>query len=164
MKVFVPSVVRHFGRFSGREWLRTALMQTTKTTRHDSTDPTASAGWRAEYTANAVAVPDGGSELLPKVGDRVTDREADGGELIVLDVHPEAHAGGWEIRSTGRTVADHNPEYRADSAVVEAVYGEDADRLPAWRTVADLRDAVKTDTLASYAFPAARLAFSGGEV
>ena len=138
-------------------------MQNTKATLHDSTKTTASAGWRAEYTANAVAVPDGGSELLPTVGDRVADREDEDTELIVLDVHPEARAAGWEIRATGQTVADHNPEYRADSAVVEAVYAEDVGRLPSWRTIADLRDAVKTDTLASYAFPPARLAFPGGE-
>lgn len=138
-------------------------MDDTNTTRNDSTEPTASADWRREYAVNAVPVPDGGREVLPSVGARVVDAEDGEDELIVLDVHPEARADEWQIRSTDKTVADHNPEYRPDSAVVEAVYADDAARVPSWRTVDDLRDAVETDTLAGYAFPAGRLVVPGGE-
>jgi hypothetical protein len=132
------------------------------TDRRTDPEPTASADWRTEYAANEAVLPDGGRRILPTVGGRATDREDDEAELIVLDVHPDARADSWVIDATGDTVAEHNPGYGADSPVVECVYAEDAARLPSWRTVEDLRDAVDTDTLASYAFPVERLAVPGG--
>jgi len=137
-------------------------MPNTNTTRNDSTEPTASADWRREYAVNAVPVPDGGREILPNVGNRVADREDDEAELIILDVHAGARADKWTIRAMGDTVADHNPTYAPDSSVVEAVYTEDAARLPSWQTVADLRAAVEANVLASYVFPAGRVAVPGG--
>ena len=132
------------------------------TDRRTDTEPTASADWRAEYAANEAVLPDGGREILPNAGSRVVDRDDDEVELIVVDVHPKARADGWLIKATGDTVAAHNPEYRPDSAVVEAVYAEEAERLPSWRSVDDLRDAASCGDLTLYTFPAARLALPGG--
>jgi hypothetical protein len=132
------------------------------TDRRTDAEPTASADWRTEYAANGAVLPDGGREILPNAGSRVADREDDDAELIVVDVHPDARADSWVIDATGDTVAAHNPGYRPDSAVVEAVYAEDTARLPSWRTVEDLRDAVDDGALTTYTFPVDRLAVRGG--
>lgn len=74
------------------------------------------------------------------VGDHVTDREDDGAPLLV--VGKSANQSN-EYYVDGIRVADYNPSYPDDDAVIEAVYPN--------------RAAVSLDTSKSYAFPRSRL-------
>jgi len=128
----------------------------------------ASAGWRAEYR-HQHAAPDlradgGTATTLPSTGDRVRDRETDGDELLVVEIHADARADEYEIEALEHaTVADVNDGYDPRAVVVEAVYLEEADAaLDGWRSVEDVRDAVSFGAVNAYAFPADRLAATSG--
>lgn len=74
------------------------------------------------------------------VGDHVTDREDEGAPLLVVG---KSANSADEYYAEGMRVADYNPSYPDDDAVVEAVYPE--------------RAAVSLDTREAYAFPRSRL-------
>ena len=74
------------------------------------------------------------------VGDHVTDREGDGAPLLVVG---KSANQADEYYVDGMRVADYNPSYPDDDAVIEAVYPK--------------RAAVSLDTSESYAFPRSRL-------
>lgn len=136
-----------------------------------------SAGWREEYAAQDVPLPrtDGGRPVeadeeaesrptrdrrrcvLPNVGGRVRDREDDdGAELLVVDTQ-DVRADEYTIEATGRTVAQHNPEYPGWVPVVRAVYTEDLDALSTYKSIEALRADVAEGDLRAYTFPASRL-------
>lgn len=127
-----------------------------------------SAGWRAEYAAQEVAtavLPDGGEERPGVgVGDRVKDLDSEADdELLVVDTHA-TEAAAFAIDGLDATVADLNPGYPPEDRVVEAVYLEEVHgTVEAWRTAADLRDAVAVGAINSYSFPASRLGAIDGE-
>jgi hypothetical protein len=124
-------------------------------------DRDASAGWREEYRHAGAALPDGGRELdTPAPADRVRDRGGDDrDELIVLEVRDvRADEERIDALPGSPTVAEVNPEFDPGAPVVDAVYVADLERLEAWRSIDDLRDAVDADALRSYTFPADRLA------
>jgi hypothetical protein len=141
-----------------------------RTNRPRTTDPDASAGWETEYAAqhvdHAIATDGGTTTRLPSAGDRVRDRDSDGGdELVVVETHPDTEARDCWLDAINATVADVNGAYDAAAPVVEAAYVSDIeDRLDGWRSVEDLRDAVSFGALSLYTFPADRLArLPGGE-
>lgn len=140
-----------------------------RTHRPRTTDPDASAGWRAEYATQGVDPDlraDGGTAYrLPSKGEVVRDRDSPEDTLVVLDTHPETAAASHTIDAIDATVAEANPAYDAGAPVVEAVYVADVnDTLEDWFKVGDLRDAVSFGALRSYTFPADRLAeYQGGE-
>lgn len=74
------------------------------------------------------------------VGDHVTDREGDGAPLLVVGKSVNA---ADEYYVEGMRVADYNPSYPEDDAVIEAVYPKRAD--------------VSLDPSEAYAFPRSRL-------
>ena len=74
------------------------------------------------------------------VGDHVTDREGDAAPLLVVG---KSVKQADEYYVEGMRVADYNPSYPDDDAVVEAVYPKRAD--------------VSLDTDEAYAFPRSRL-------
>lgn len=80
------------------------------------------------------------ADLELHVGDHVTDREVGGAPLLVVG---KSANQADEYYVDGMRVADYNPSYPDDDAVVEAVYPE--------------RTAVSLDTSESYAFPRSRL-------
>jgi len=69
----------------------------------------------------------GADDDLPPlhVGDHVRDREddADGPRLLVVGL-PLDRAAEAVVSDTGRTVADHNPDYSKHDLVVEVIYPE----------------------------------------
>ena len=121
-----------------------------------------SAGWRAEYAAQEVAttvLPDGGEERPGVgVGDHVRDLDSEeDDELLVVDTHA-GPAAEYAIDGLDATVADLNRGYPEEDRVVEAVYLEEVrGTVQAWRTAADLREAVAVGALNAYSFPASRL-------
>lgn len=74
------------------------------------------------------------------VGDYVTDREGDGAPLLVVG---KSVNQADEYYVEGIRVADYNPSYPDDDAVIEAVYPK--------------RAAVSLDPSEAYAFPRSRL-------
>lgn len=92
------------------------------------------------------------------VGDRVKDLDSEAGdELLVVDTHP-GPAAAFAIDGLDATVAELNPGYPPEDRVVEAVYLEEVHgTVEAWRTAADLREAVAVGAINSYSFPASRL-------
>jgi len=108
-------------------------------------------------------VADGGRPGVG-VGDRVKDLDGEAdAELLVVDTHA-TEAAAFAIDGLDATVADLNPGYPPEDRVVEAVYLEEVHgTVQAWRTVADLREAVEVDAINSYAFPASRLGAIDGE-
>lgn len=99
---------------------------------------------------------DGGRYRLPDRGARVRDREADGEELIVVDVHPETAAADHTIDALDATVAEVN-DCDPAAPVVDAVY---VAAIDGWRTDEDLREAVATGAIEAYTFPVDRLGWS----
>lgn len=126
--------------------------------------PDVSRGWKAEYHAQGVALPDGGHYILPDRGARVRDREADeNGELLVVDVYPNTAAADYPIGALdGTTVAEVNPEYDTAAPVVDAVYLDDLeDGADGWRSLEDLWTAIDAGAVTAYSFPADRLTREG---
>ena len=100
------------------------------------------------------------------VGERRLDREREE-EVVVVATHDVA-AEDYGVLTTGKTVAEHNPEYSGADWVIEAVY---ASRLPEWFDADDPEHdlnqlAEENEGIArlhgidtdSYAFPESRLA------
>ncbi len=130
-----------------------------------------SAGWREEYAAQDVPIPrtDGGSPVeddrdpeqgryvLPNPGAFVRDRDSEDGDELVVVENEEVPAHDYTIEATGRTVAEHNPEYPGWVPVVRAVYTEDLDALTRHKSPEELRRAVDGGDLRAYTFPAPRL-------
>jgi len=142
-------------------------MRNTNTTRNDSTEPTASADWRTEYAAQGVEPDlraDGGQYTLPAVGSRVSDRDTEGDELVVVDVRERTRADDLVLDELdGLTVADVNAEYDPAAPVADAVYVDELEAaLDTWRGVEDVKDAVSFGAVASYSFPADRLELAAG--
>jgi hypothetical protein len=113
-------------------------------------------------------VADGGRPGVG-VGDRVKDLDSEADdELLVVDTHA-TEAAAFAIDGLDATVADLNPGYPPEDRVVEAVYLEEVHgTVEAWRTAADLREAVAVGAINSYSFPASRLGATdeeaGGEM
>ena len=80
------------------------------------------------------------------VGDHVTDREDDGDEdedsatMLVVRTEPTT---AEEAQAGDKTIAEHNPDYPADDAVINVVYPQRTD--------------VNVDSLTEYGFPRSRL-------
>jgi hypothetical protein len=58
------------------------------------------------------------------VGDHVQDRESDEADTMVVVGLPVEAADAYEF-GDGQTVADANPEYPADDAVVQVIFPEE---------------------------------------
>ncbi|OIB59380.1 hypothetical protein [Natrialba sp. SSL1] len=98
----------------------------------------------ATAAAEQTLLADGGSTDLPPVdvGDHVQDREdADSATMVVVGT-PLESAAEFEVKN-GQTVADFNPDYPADDAVVKVVYPSRSD--------------VSTRPLQRYSFPRSRV-------
>ena len=99
------------------------------------------------------------------VGDRRLDREREK-EVIVVAIH-DVDAEEYGVITTGKTVAEHNPQYPGEDRTIEAVY---ASSLPEWFKADPKRDlnqlAEENEGIArlhgidtgTYAFPESRLA------
>ena len=112
---------------------------------------------------NRQLVADGGRPGVG-VGDRVKDLDSEeDDELLVVDTH-DTEAAEYAIDGLDATVADLNRGYPPEDRVVVCVYLEEVHgTVQAWRTAADLREAVEVGAINSYAFPASRLGATGEE-
>jgi hypothetical protein len=133
MKYYTPRHRRH-DRRTARERTRR---------RECRASPATSGGWREEYRAQRVPLPDGGTtdtpddlpKFVPEPGARVRDREAAPGEggllvLKMLDTRADEHL----VERTEQTVAEYNTGYPPESPVVRAVYTDDLDARTGWRS------------------------------
>lgn len=126
----------------------------------------ASDGWREEYTAQHVPLPDGGEpdaddeipDSLPQPGRVARDRDDLEATVLVVETLPDTRADEYRIEATGNTVFEHNPDYPPWSPVVRAVYVDALDALTEWRGLGDLEDFIQEGAVRAYTFPAARLA------
>lgn len=100
---------------------------------------------------------------VPKIGDRVQDREAQGeedSEAVVLDVHVDTPASQHYIPALGKSVADVNRGYPEDAPVVTVAYVADIDdSIYSWENIPDeeLQEVISENGIRQYDFPAPRL-------
>nr|WP_192960670.1 hypothetical protein [Halorubrum litoreum] len=124
-----------------------------------------SAAWKDDVQDERT-VTDGDELSVPTAGELVHDRDGEGeDELVVVQAHHDTPAEEYPIDEVGgETVADLNAFYDAQAPVLEAVYLAEVEAvLDSWDDVDDLRKEVSSGEVSSYAFPADRLAVSGGE-
>lgn len=117
----------------------------------------------------ALTMDEGASASAIEIGECRRDRERDEKEVVVVASHDVA-ASGFGVVATGRTVAEHNPEYPADDRVIEAVYVDSVTteigsaQQDSAEALTDLarKDELDEAGVRAYAFPESRLAPSEG--
>jgi hypothetical protein len=122
-----------------------------------------------ELEEDAELATDGGSYLIPEVGDEVVDREQLDRErqvspAIVVETHPTSTASEFQIRGLDVTVADANPKWDGGSPVVEVVFRDDLSEAELVYGGHDTPGAeeCRHHGLDVYSYPAPRLARLGG--
>lgn len=94
------------------------------------------------------------------IGNRVYDREKDNQTGLVVVDAPDELASERRIQGTGKTVADYNEEYPADSRIVTVVFQEDLwSKLDDWAELEpdELQTQVQDISIRQYDYPVPRL-------